>query len=133
MDLSARQLARFWASVEHTDTCWLWAQRTRRGYGEFQANGARVSAHRLSYELLVGPIPAGLHLDHLCRVRHCVNPDHLEPVTVTENNRRAWLAKSPDDTCRHGHPLAGDNVYLYRGRRHCRTCKRETMRRLRAA
>ena len=69
-----------------TETCWLWTgPKYHNGYG--QARGGRV--HRLMYEALVGPIPDGLELDHLCRIRECVNPEHLEPVTRAENARRA--------------------------------------------
>lgn len=71
--------------------CWRWiGTRTPEGYGQIRvAVGEVAYAHRVAYELLVGPIPEGLHIDHLCRVRACVNPAHLEPVTQAENNRRA--------------------------------------------
>lgn len=73
--------------------CWLWtASLTHNGYGKFWVDGAVVRAHRWIYEQLVGPIPDGLHLDHVhergCRSRRCVNPAHLEPVTNEENQRR---------------------------------------------
>lgn len=77
---------RFWRWVERGEGCWLWLASTdTKGYGLFGAEGKLSKAHRYAYELLVGPIPEGLVLDHLCRVRHCVNPDHLEPVTTYEN------------------------------------------------
>ena len=73
---------RFWAKVDKTDDCWLWtANRTNAGYGHFWLDRRMVLAHRFAYELLIGPIPDGLTLDHLCRVRACVNPAHLEAVT----------------------------------------------------
>jgi len=82
------------------DGCWVWnAARTGSGYGNLYvgrgADGRKkyAPAHRVAYELLVGPIPAGLSLDHLCRNRSCINPQHLEPVTVAENNRRAMKAR----------------------------------------
>ena len=80
---------RIMAKVDKTETCWLWTGALApNGYG-VGWNGERTrQAHRLVYELLVGPIPEGKHLDHLCCVRNCVNPDHLEPVTQAENNRR---------------------------------------------
>jgi len=85
---------RFWSYVEKTETCWLWTGHlTDDGYGRLGINGQLVLAHRFAYELLVGPIPEGLHLDHLCRVRHCVKPDDLEPVTPAENVRRAALVR----------------------------------------
>lgn len=87
---------RFWEKVDKTATCWLWRGAiNRNGYGNFLAGGTRADglryqeAHIVSYELHRGPIPDGLELDHLCRVHHCVNPDHLEPVTHTVNMRRA--------------------------------------------
>jgi hypothetical protein len=73
---------RFDASIEFTETCWLWQRsRTQNGYGLFSVHGKRCLAHRWLYEQTIGPIPEGLEIDHLCRVRHCVNPDHLEAVT----------------------------------------------------
>lgn len=86
---------RFWLRVEKTDTCWEWIGRTNeKGYGLMQVKPSgcphqTMTAHRLSYQLLVGPIPDGLTLDHLCRNTSCVNPEHLEPVTLEENVRRA--------------------------------------------
>jgi len=82
---------RFWLRVDKTATCWLWTvATTTAGYGEFQVNKKTVYAHRWAYEHFKGLIPIGLHIDHLCFVRHCVNPQHLEAVTLAENNRRAW-------------------------------------------
>lgn len=74
------------------DGCWEWTGTLNRdGYGSFQlGHGVAARAHRVLYEQLVGPIPEGLHIDHLCYNPCCVRPDHLEPVTQAENNRRAW-------------------------------------------
>lgn len=84
--LAADRWPGFWSHVEKTDTCWLWTGRKEKaGYGKY----CGTVAHRWAYRELVGPIPAGLTLDHLCYVRHCVNPAHLEPVTLLENVRRA--------------------------------------------
>lgn len=82
---------RFWAKVDrmaHADECWLWTGTISGGYGRFHTGGSYVRAHRFAYEQLVGPIPDDLTLDHLCMVKACVNPAHLEPVTRGENARR---------------------------------------------
>lgn len=72
--------------------CWLWtASLNNFGYGNFSLHGKPTLAHRAAWEIYVAPIPAGLHIDHLCRVRHCVNPEHLEVVTRAENMRRSPL------------------------------------------
>lgn len=78
--------------------CWRWTgQKNRFGYGQLTVNrdgkSRCLGAHRFSYEAHVGPIPEGLEIDHLCRVRDCVNPEHLEPVTRAENVRRSWAAR----------------------------------------
>lgn len=97
------------------------------GYG---SAGLGNQVHRLAYEALVGPVPAGLELDHLCRNRACYNPAHLEPVTHAENMRRAVIARNGGDQCPHGHPYDEPNTYRSpSGRRVCRTCTREAGRR----
>jgi len=82
---------RFWQKVRKTESCWLWEAggSAEDGRGVFRRNGRLEQAYRISYELLVGPIPEGLTLDHLCRTPACVNPEHLEAVTMGENIRRA--------------------------------------------
>ena len=79
---------RFWSHVDITEDCWLWTASTNFGYGQFYAHKRNYRPHRYAYELLVGEVPDGLVLDHLCRVRHCVNPAHLEPVTHRTNINR---------------------------------------------
>jgi len=90
---------RFWDKVVKTSSCWVWigAGGGRLGeYGVFKPEPhVAFKAHRYAYELLRGPIPDGLTLDHLCRVTRCVNPDHLEPVTLAENVRRAVPYRVP--------------------------------------
>jgi hypothetical protein len=78
---------RFWSKVEKDSEtgCWLWTAATTDGYGQLWVDGRMVYAHRYSYEYHVGPIPTDKQLDHTCRVRRCVNPRHLEPVTCREN------------------------------------------------
>lgn len=110
---------RFWQKVEKTDTCWLWqAGKSDRGYGIYYAGKMR-RAHIVAYELMVGSVPEGLELDHTCRIRHCVNPDHLEPVTHQENCRRDFTDRAL--YCKRGHAMSSDNVYNY-GQRLCKTC-----------
>lgn len=123
---------RFWAKVNKTeDGCWEWtANNTRGGYGNFMpANGVARSAHRYSYEISIGPIPAGLDLDHLCRNRCCVNPDHLEPVTRSENLKRAYAARGLKTHCAQGHPFDDENTFQRsQGGRGCRTCRNKASR-----
>lgn len=119
---------RFWQRVQFTDSCWLWIGRVNPdGYGRFSLRARRYAmAHRWAYEFCVGPIPAGLTLDHLCRVRHCVNPGHLEPVTRSENVLRGigTPAQNARKThCLRGHLFDAANTYISRkGHRRCRTC-----------
>jgi len=115
---------RFWAKVTQGDGCWTWtATVNSRGYGQWAVNGVSKSAHRLTYEAIVGPIPDGLTIDHLCRNKRCVNPAHMEPVTAAENNRRK--PSSTKTHCVRGHELSGDNLRINGlGRRSCRTCAR---------
>lgn len=124
---------RFWTKVNKTETCWLWTGSMTHGYGKFGIPGKPPQgAHRISYELIVGPIPNGLHLDHLCRNRACVNPTHLEPVTCKDNVLRGegGSAQNARKThCKHGHPFDETNTYFVHtagrsGGRVCRTCGR---------
>lgn len=105
--------------------CWLWqAHINKGGYGDFMHPDTQrmCRAHRYSYEVAMGPIPDGLVIDHLCRVRHCVNPAHLEPVTSEENIRRGAAAIL---ACPAGHSYSGDNLYVNpKGDRLCRECHR---------
>ncbi|WP_083543622.1 HNH endonuclease signature motif containing protein [Rhodococcus sp. 2G] len=117
---------RFFDKLSESSTgCWRWiARRDRDGYGQFRVNRRTVVAHRWAYEFLVGEIPEGLVLDHLCRERSCVNPFHLDPVTVAENVRRA---QRPDllTHCANRHPWTPESLYLSPGGgRVCRLCKR---------
>src|SRR5689334_4591143 len=110
---------------EPNSGCWLWFGATdSKGYGNVRINYKQHKPHRVVYEAHKGPIPGGLHLDHLCRTPACVNPDHLEPVTNGENRRRGLLGVLKTE-CLHGHPLSGENLYLWRGLRQCRRCRAE--------
>lgn len=101
--------------------CWIWTRHryVATGYGQFCLNGKPGTAHRASHELFKGPIPPGLTIDHLCRVRACVNPAHLEAVTIQENIKRARR-----DACKQGHPYDEfvKLVGFKRVRRNCRIC-----------
>lgn len=116
------------------DDCWEWtAARDQDGYGFLTvqtghgATRKRTTrrAHRVLYEMLVGPIPDGLVIDHLCRNPGCVRPLHLEPVTNAENLRRGEHAGRRKTHCPQGHPYSGENLYVWRdGGRRCRRCQR---------
>lgn len=109
--------------------CWIWTGALdKKGYGEFSESrrtGKVRGAHRVVYELVKGEIPAGLVMDHLCRIVRCVNPDHLEPVTHTGNVRRGLISYSLRTKCRNGlHNITDpNNIYVNTdGKRSCRAC-----------
>lgn len=120
---------RFWEKVfpEPNTGCWLWGGAwCSEGYGSFRMGGKTVKVHRLSFITLGSLIPSGLQLDHLCRQRSCVNPDHLEPVTARENVRRGngpAGINSRKTECDFGHPFDVDNTrYDPDGKRNCKKC-----------
>lgn len=118
----------FWAKVDKTRACWLWTGWTNpSGYGRLKVDGHMVFAHRIAYQEVRGAIPIHLELDHLCRVRRCVNPDHLEPVTHSENIARGNVGafNRAKSACPKGHAFDDRNTRMYMGRRYCRACSRE--------
>lgn len=124
---------RFWSKVAGGDytTCWRWtgAVNRRTGYGNFAVTQERwTTPHRYSYETMRGSIPAGLQIDHLCRVRICVNPWHMEPVTPRVNVRRSSNPAAKNAArvaCVNGHAFSEENTYSRPGGgRLCRACRR---------
>ena len=119
---------RFWEKVDAAGDCWEWtACRNEHGYGSFVTERPKkVKAHRMAWELLVGPIPDGMVLDHLCRNPRCVNPDHLEVVTQRINMLRGYgIARRAANAthCPQGHPYNAENTaYTKKGHRACRAC-----------
>ncbi len=122
----------FWRRIKvNGGGCWIWCSgKNKDGYGKFTIGRITRSTHRWTYEALVGPIPVGLELDHLCRVRSCCNPDHLEAVTHRENCSRgtvghATAARELSKThCPQHHPYDATNTYVTpAGRRQCRICR----------
>ena len=130
------QTVRDRSTLQMPSGCWRWGRLQRDGYALIHQRGVAKMAHRFVYELLVGPIPDGAVLDHVCHTlsdckggtdcphRACVNPDHLEPVTADENYRRGRHFEAVRGTthCPKGHEYQGRNVIRYQGRRYCRTC-----------
>lgn len=121
----ARRVRQFFSFIEFdaASDCWLWRGAVNyKGYGLFQGN----CSHRFAYQLFVGRLRNSLVIDHLCRVRHCVNPRHLEQVTMRENWRRGQH-HSALGVCKRGHPISGANVctWLLKGKeqRCCRRCR----------
>lgn len=119
------------------DGCWVWqGAKNWDGYGHAKHEGRLWLVHRLVYTLVVGPIPEGHTLDHLCRVRACCNPEHVEPVTLRTNILRGdtFQARYAAQThCKNGHEFTPENTYIEgSGSRRCRECKRRLNREAKA-
>lgn len=121
----------FWAKVDRTGECWLWAGATLRGYGRVtvrtDGSATTMQAHRIAYELLVESIPDDMQLDHTCRVRSCVRPNHMDVVTNRENTLRSdgvTAINSRKTHCVHGHEFTPENTIRRKnGNRRCRECQ----------
>jgi hypothetical protein len=137
-------LEAFWAKVDKTETCWIWTGSKRKsGYGLLDVGRKLQLAHRFAFVTSGGLIPDGLHLDHLCRNRACVRPDHLEVVSNRTNVLRGVgiSAENARRThCVNGHELSGDNLWIAPRsnrasgvRRYCLACKRASNKKNKAA
>ncbi len=118
---------RFWRYVRKGPACWQWTgprnkSNPAKAYGRIVFHGVARPAHRIGYELLVGPIPEEMTVDHLCRNKLCVNPDHLEIVSRGENARR-HMSSIP--ACVNGHAFDEANTRHHKGKRFCRQCSRD--------
>jgi hypothetical protein len=116
------------SKINKIKSCWIWlGSKSGSGYGRMQRNNKKYFVHRFVYEIYKGKIPEGYEVDHLCRKRDCVNPEHLEAVTMKENRVRAGNTRRKD-FCKHGHPFSGGNLRLYFNKKRnkfikeCRKC-----------
>lgn len=128
--LTPRDIERFWSKVAKTQTCWHWTGRLdAKGYGHLHliSDGRRMRAraHRVSLQISGVEVPDDLVVDHICRVRHCVNPEHLRVVTQTENTLAGigiTAINARKTHCPRGHEYTAENTSVRSGKRHCRAC-----------
>lgn len=131
VDIAAR-------SVTPRPDCQIWTGATDRGYGRICVDGVVKRVHRVAWELTYGPIPEGSEVDHLCGIKACVNVEHLELVSHTENTRRGVraFARRRRTHCKKGHPITPDNTMVNEFTdpdfKRCATCERERKRRRKA-
>ena len=123
LGLTPRKVQLVLEKIDATEECWFWtASKKENGYGQFNLGRKNWNAHRLVYLLSGRRIPEGLVLDHLCTIKSCVNPDHLEPVPQLINARR-WSESITH--CSQGHEYTEETTYIWRGGRACRRCRIE--------
>lgn len=128
MQSARKRFGMSWVLCEET-SCWIWIAglRNEEGYGRFKLGGRSYPAHRYGWELYRGAIPHGMHIDHLCRVRSCVNPDHLRVVTPQVNALENSLSPLAKNAAKKNCPrCAGEYTKRQDGTRHCVPCKRQT-------
>ena len=135
----------FWIKVTPlTSGCWAWmGSISSNGYGRFyftdHSGAQKWQAHRYSYHMMRGPIPPGMTIDHLCRNKSCVNPDHLDVVTLKENIRWSLPYRTYhkglycSTSCVHGHLWTPETTYYHKGSRSCKVCNRERCKRFRVS
>lgn len=114
---------RYFTKLRSVDDCWVWTGEVHdRGYGRYN----KKKVHRLAWEFFRGPIPQGLTIDHLCRVKLCCNPDHMDVVPASVNVSRRWNHEMTSQyTCHRGHQRTEENIYVRPdGRRECLLCKK---------
>lgn len=120
---------RFWAKVDKSGECWIWTASKRYGYGQFRIGGSgsqNLGAHAVAYMWLIGDIPGGMVIDHLCRVRACVNPSHMEVVRPEENSTRGMISRHQELVfCTHGHRWSKNARINADGYRVCEPCLAE--------
>lgn len=125
--MNSHTIKRFWSNVDKSGDCWIWKKSVNSdGYGNFCAGGKVLKAHRVAYET-IRPVTEGMQLDHLCRVRRCVRPDHLEEVTQAQNLSRGIYWQQGKTHCPAGHEYNESNTIItVRGWRVCRRCTRKS-------
>lgn len=143
MILQPKELERLFQKIKFKSSCWIWTGATKTGrknrknnkrYGVLTIRNKHMQAHVLTYKCFKGEIPAGLEIDHLCKNTLCVNPEHLEAVTHSENMKRSnshWKIVQINKSKKHcpqGHKYNKENTYIHEGQRHCRICLRNRSR-----
>jgi len=128
MSMPKNDLENIWKYIKFPSDpkdCWIWiGGMMGKRYGTFCFMLKQHQAHRFVYELLVGKVPKGKELDHLCREKKCVNPDHLEPVRHKINCSRGKVNQNKNKThCKNGHEFTEKNTYHFRNFRQCRKCE----------